>query len=197
MPEETKPIRAFIAVAVPEEIRQGIATFQRQWRNGLSGNFIRWTPVAQMHLTLRFLGSVRAEAVPELAAALRRACAGVTAFELSVGGSGCFPDARKPRVLWVGVGGALTALAELQARVVGETAPWGEVEEREFHAHLTLGRVKNAPPALAGEIAKRAQTLRCGELGRWRVGEVWLLRSELAPSGATHTELARVALGNQ
>lgn len=194
MPQELKPIRAFIAIALPEEARRVIADFQREWQTGLRGNFIRWTPVEQIHLTLRFLGNIPSSAVPQLESALQRACEEVAGFELIATGSGCFPDARKPRVLWVGVGGDVEALARLQWRIADETRTWGEVEARDFRAHLTLGRVKDAPGFVAREIAHRAQSLVCGELGRWRVSEVLLMRSELSPAGAQHEVLARCVL---
>lgn len=188
-------IRAFIAITLPEEIRQRLAVLQGKWQNGLRGNWIRMTPVEQIHLTLRFLGSVPAVAMTELESALRRACEGVLAFELVASGSGCFPNTRKPRVLWVGLGGALPALADLHARITGATAAWGETEERDFHPHLTIGRVKQVPGPALREISQRAETMTCGELGRWRAGEVLLMRSELAPAGARHTKLAGVRLG--
>jgi 2'-5' RNA ligase len=188
-------VRVFVAIPLPDEIRRRIAAFQRDWQSGLNGNAIRWTPVEQIHLTLRFLGKVPAAAVPEMEAALRRACEDVAGFGLVASGSGCFPDARKPRVVWVGLGGALPALAGLQAKIAASTSVWGEVEEREFHPHLTIGRVKLAPPLALREISQRAEAMSCGELGRWRVGEVLLMRSELAPVGAKHTKLAGFRLG--
>lgn len=219
-------MRAFIAIALPEEIRRRIAAFQREWQAGLRGSFIRWTPVEQVHLTLRFLGDVPFDAIPSLEAALRRACDEVPGFELTADGCGCFPGGHqmmsscdcqiavaggeaepancvltnaatgpslKPRVLWVGVGGAVAAVARLRARLVEETKAWGERETREFRAHLTIGRVKDTPPAVLREIVHRAQTVPCGDLGRWRVEGVRLMRSELSPAGAKHTELCSVA----
>ena len=194
MTSESKPIRAFIATALPEEIRRRIAEFQRGWQAGLPGNHIRWTPVEQMHLTLRFLGDVPLSAVTELERGLRCACEGVAGFDLAARGSGCFPDARKPRVLWIGVSGDIVALARLRCRIADATRAWGEIEAREFRAHLTLGRVKDAPGFVAREIAHRVQTLTCGDLGRWRVNEVLLMRSELSPAGARHSTLARCGL---
>jgi 2'-5' RNA ligase len=191
---QEKPVRAFIAIALPDGVRQRIANFQHAWREALRGNSIRWTPADQIHLTLRFLGNVPTHAGPGLEAALRRACQGVPGFELEAGGSGCFPDARKPRVLWIGVDGDLKTLMQLHARVTDETKTWGEMETREFRAHLTIGRVKDASPPVSRDIAQRAQTMTCGELGRWRVREVVLMRSELSPGGATHFEMARVEL---
>ena len=194
MTQESKPVRAFIAIALPEEIRRPIAEFQREWQAGLCGNFVRWTPVEQVHLTLRFLGDVPAGTLPNLETALHRALEGFRGFELGAGGSGCFPDAHRPRVLWVGVNGDVDELARLRSRVANETKAWGESEAREFRAHLTIGRVKDAPATAAREVAFRAQTLSCGDLGRWRVHEVLLMRSELSPAGARHSELARIGL---
>ncbi len=188
-------MRVFIAIPLPEEIRARIADFQRRWQTGLPPSAIRWTPAEQIHLTLRFLGNVTSDAVAALEAGLRRGCADVASFELCAAGSGCFPDARKPRVVWVGVGGELDALGRLHRRVWQETVAWGEVEARQFQAHLTIGRVKPGPPAVLRELARRVRPTKGGELGRWRVGEVWLLRSVLSPAGAEHTVLARCALG--
>ncbi|HEY9173751.1 MAG TPA: RNA 2',3'-cyclic phosphodiesterase [Verrucomicrobiae bacterium] len=188
-------LRLFIAIALPEEVRQRVAAFQREWQTGARGDFIRWTPVEQIHLTLRFLGDIPAVAVQEVETALRRACHGVKGFDLTVDGCGGFPDARQPRVLWVGVGGAIETVVQLQERVADETKEWGEIEPRPFRAHLTLGRVKAAPPAVLREISRRLTTQPCGRLGSWRVSEVRLMRSELSPTGARHTELCGVALG--
>ena len=187
-------MRVFVAIPLPDEIRRRIAAFQRDWQSGLNEHPVRWTPVEQIHLTLWFLGNVPEATVPELETALRRACEGVAGFELVAGGSGCFPDARKPRVLWVGLSGALPALADLQAKIACATSAWGEMDERKFHPHLTIGRVKQAPAPNLREISQRAERMACGELGRWRVGEVLLMRSELSPAGAIHTKLAGVPL---
>lgn len=187
-------LRLFIALPLPEAVRQRIVRFQREWQGDLRGNFIRWTPAEQIHLTLRFLGDIPVAAVSEIETAFRRACGGVTGFDLNAAGSGCFPDVRKPRVLWVGVGGDADALARLQWRIADETRAWGEPEAREFRAHLTIGRVKDAPGVVAREIAQRVQTFACGEVGRWRVRDVLLMRSELTPAGAKHSQLAKVGL---
>lgn len=194
MTPESESVRAFIALPVPDEIRRRLAEFQRGWQGGLPGSFIRWTPVEQMHLTLRFLGDITPDTVPALEAALHHACEGVASFDLTATGCGCFPDARKPRVLWVGVAGDTDALAQLQWRIADETRAWGEIEPREFRAHLTLGRVKDPPGSVAREIARRAQSVGCGQLGYWHVSEVQLMQSELSPTGAKHTLLVTVPL---
>jgi 2'-5' RNA ligase len=191
---ENPPLRAFIAIALSEDVCRRLDEFQHQWQAELRANFVRWTPAEQIHLTLHFLGNVPARSVPELEAALRRACGGVRSFELAVVGSGCFPNDRAPRVLWVGVGGELAKLTELQARVVRETRARGEANAREFRPHLTIGRVKDISGWARREAGRSAHPGCCVELGRWTVGNVLLMRSELAPAGARHMELARCSL---
>jgi len=117
--------RLFIAILLPEEIKARLAASQRSWQRRTSGGVVRWTPLEQMHLTLRFLGDVPEESVPAIVEALHRAAATVAPFALRASGLGCFPDARRPRVLWAGVAGGLTALHNLQGRIAAETAPWG------------------------------------------------------------------------
>ncbi len=107
---------------------------------------------------------------------------------------GVFPTEARPRVLWVGLRGELDALRRLHAQIARETAAWGEREEREFHPHLTLGRVKSVRPAEVRAIAPALERVNAGDLGSWRVERVDLMRSQLSQTGATHTCLAGVPL---
>ena len=101
---------------------------------------VKWVRAEAIHLTLKFLGDVSEERDGELCAALGRAAAGARALTLELGGFGVFPDARRPRVLWVGIG-AEPALEILQHHVEQEFAPLGfPTEARAFRPHVTLGR---------------------------------------------------------
>ncbi len=186
--------RLFIAILLPDAIKTRLATGQRSLQRRIPGGLVRWTPLDQMHLTLRFLGDVPEESVPAIIEALHRASCAVAPFDLHAAGLGCFPDARRPRVLWVGATGELTELHKLQERIAAESAPWGRREERAFHAHLTLGRIKDG----AGREALRLGAVWLEEadrdFGGWRVNEVALLRSELSPTGARHSVLAESIL---
>lgn len=187
-------IRAFIAVELPTEVKARLADAQRGWKESQAGRAVRWTPDAQIHLTLRFLGDVAEDAVVPLSEALRRACKDAPGFELRVRGVGCFPDARRPRVFWAGVAGELAPLLHLRQRVVAETAPWGERDDREFHAHLTLGRMKDPTPREIGALREVLQSAAEVDFGSWPVRAVALMRSELLPQGARHSILATVPL---
>jgi 2'-5' RNA ligase len=118
-------------------------------------------------------------------------------FSLTVGGLGCFPNFRRPRVVWVGVDGEMDALHALHDAVEGAIAPLGyPTEKRPFNPHLTLGRVsRRASKGEAAALGRVLEGVRVGELGQIAVGGFSLMRSQLRPSGAVYTQLAYVELG--
>ena len=94
------------------------------------------------HLTLRFIGAASPETAPALGEAVLRAAAGIEPFESSLADAGAFPSRGAPRVLWVGVGGALDALTGLRQSVEDALSAAGlPYEERTFAPHVTLARV--------------------------------------------------------
>lgn len=98
---------------------------------------LRWTGVAQWHLTLTFLGEVAEESLPELCERLARAARRHPPMTLRLAGGGRFGDG----TLWAGVTGETAALGRLADSVAAAARRTGiEVEERPFTAHLTLAR---------------------------------------------------------
>lgn len=190
-------IRAFIALNLPPEVKAGLARFQDGLKGSWRSDWVRWTPPEQIHLTLRFLGNISADSVPELEAALRRACAGVSAFGLAAEGFGCFPDGSHPRILWIGMNGELDSLTSLVERVVRETGPWGEREDKAFHPHLTIGRVKTNHPHELRKLSEEISRVKSPSLGKWPVTQVDLMQSELSEQGACHECIATVPLAGK
>jgi 2'-5' RNA ligase len=139
---------------------------------------------------------VRAQDLVPLRETLRQACAGEPALTLGLAGLGVFPDARNPRVLWLGVTRDLETLAKIHSHVVAATTGLGEPEEaRDFHPHLTLARLSIAPSE--ARLVTRALASVRGELpGEWEVNSVELVRSELRPEGARYSRLELFPLGN-
>jgi len=186
-------LRAFIAIHIAPALLDELEKEQRRLK--LEG--VRWTRRDQIHLTLKFLGDIPASAVGDLEAAIRRACQGVSEgpLHLTLEGLGCFPTPQRPSVVWVGVGGDVDALAALQAAIEKETAGLSEHgEKREFHPHLTIGRVRNVPFRELQRLGGQIQSAKLGTLGDWAATEVHLMQSQLLPEGAKHTSLASVGL---
>ena len=193
-------IRAFIAIELPETIRQQLHTIEQQiqTRAGESARrAVRWVPAGNMHLTLKFLGEVSANNVEVLARMLQREAAQHQPFEFSISGLGAFPNPRRPRVIWVGAE-IPASMSALQRTIEAETRALGYPgEDRAFSPHLTLGRIsQNARPDEVNQVARALGELQVGELGKVHVSSIHLFKSDLHPSGAVYTSLHQFPLGN-
>lgn len=185
----------FVAIPMPETVRNVVLSIQQEWQRLVSPTAVRWTKSEQFHLTLRFLGDVPAERVPALTAAVKAACAGAPPLPLRAQGVGFFPNVRSPRVIWVGVNDGEGRLAALQKKIEDAVGSFAEKPAAErFAGHVTLGRVKFLKPQEIEKLAGQAQALKDRLFGEWMANEVELMRSELSPTGAQHTLLAAIHL---
>src|SRR4051812_30141329 len=96
--ERMEALRLFVAISLPNGVKDEIEKAQKEMRDALPGNFMRWTNREQFHLTLKFLGNVASSRVAELTEILREACGQFSALRLRAERIGFFPDARFPRV---------------------------------------------------------------------------------------------------
>jgi 2'-5' RNA ligase len=188
-------IRAFIAIDLSPEIIQRLEEVSGQLRQRLAGVQIRWVPVENIHLTLKFLGDVSMSNLEVLKKILLAEASNHSPFEISVGELGAFPSLRRPRVIWVGVT-APPELSALQHGIESETARLGyQRENRAFSPHLTLGRVsRNAPSQEARLIGQVLESFKLGFLGAAHVRDAHLYRSDLRPGGAVYTRLMTAPL---
>jgi 2'-5' RNA ligase len=184
-------MRLFIAIELPDSIKRGIASVQDQLRK--AGANAAWTKLEGIHLTLRFLGEVPDEKVPEIMTALTNAAAATGKLKLEVAKAGAFPTEKTPRVLWLGVTGDVAMLDSLQAAVEEAMVMLGfEREKRKFSPHLTLARVKFPKPR--DNWQKFLDSIRDIQLGRFEAGHISVMKSELKREGAVYTEAGRVEL---
>ena len=194
MPDEI--LRTFIAIELDEPLRSAIGRVQGKFKRLAPPGSVKWVAPDGIHLTLKFLGDTPASRLDEIAAALRAACAGCAPFEVSVEGRGCFPNFRRPRVVWVAVRDKGQMLARLQAAVERHVAPLGwPTEARGFSPHLTLGRMaKNASSAEEAAVGQMVEKSVVEQIGVQRVAAVNLIQSDLRPAGAVYTIRASVPL---
>jgi len=191
-----KQIRTFIAIKLDETINAALADLQRQLKAKAPQGSVRWVRPEGIHLTLKFLGDVPVNRIEEIKQALIQACVGFPAFSFSVGGLGCFPNPRRPRVVWVGVQEESGTLAGLQKAIEDGMEKLGFAPEgRRFHAHLTLGRTqRRASSGDARRLGQLVSETDIGELGQMEVRAVSLMKSDLKPTGAVYTRLAAARL---
>jgi 2'-5' RNA ligase len=175
-----KQVRAFVAVSIPECIRERLATVQQE----LKGEFtdVSWTRPEAMHITLQFLGNIPSARLPELQVALRQCAGPITSFEAEVSGLGSFND----RVLWAGITCGAQQFGELAGAVRGSAKVLAaHEEERAFNAHVTLGRFRQRGRG----VSKVLRSIPSPQFGEWQVSHFELIRSELSPHGAKYTVL--------
>jgi 2'-5' RNA ligase len=123
-------------------------------------------------------------------------------FALRVEGLGVFPSALRPRVIWVGLEGDLSALEALQQAVEASVGALGfRPEARDFKPHLTLGRVHDhvahADRPSLGRALEALNQNRVTSYGEFTAQAVALIRSELRPTGAVYTQLFSAPLAGQ
>jgi 2'-5' RNA ligase len=142
-----------------------------------------------------FLGEVEDRDVAKLCRAVADVCAAHAPFTMEVATVGCFPNPRRPRVVWVGVGQGAAELVALHDALEKPLLQLGcyRREERRYTPHITLGRVRGDRPAsaLATELTRQANW----QAGSIEVQEVRVLSSELTPQGPVYTVLSRARLG--
>ena len=178
------PERLFIAVALPDPVRTALGALVQP----LPG--VTWTPSAQLHLTLRFLGGVPSDRIAPLAASL--ATLHVEPFLLPVEGLGAFPPKRPPHVVWAGVGTGHPRLHQLRQRLDDALLAAGfDLDVRTFHPHITLARCAETAASAVGHWL---HTHRAFAAPPFRVETFDLCSSELRPEGAIHTLKRRFLL---
>lgn len=189
-------MRLFVALDLDDNIRSRIARFLEGVRGFAPG--ARWVRPDSLHVTLKFIGE-QTEAQVEI----KRALAGIEADRLVIklGGYGFFPDARAPRVFWIGIDGGsrLTSLAEtVDSKLVPLQIP---KEEHAYSPHLTLARSAGASGSPRQQKRDRANrsfqrlqeklaALPAPEFGTMTAREFFLYRSQLSPGGSKYTKLA-------
>jgi 2'-5' RNA ligase len=183
-------VRTFICIEIPESIRERINRLQETLRQIEAQ--ISWTKPSNIHLTLKFLGGVQASRLERVSKALERAANGISPFEVEVGGAGCFPSPRSPRVLWIGFSNVPELLQQLYSNIDDELAREGfEREKRRFSPHLTIGRIR--VPRNAAVVAE-ALIASGFESETFIATQVILMRSDLKPTGSIYTPQAVTSL---
>lgn len=179
-------MRAFIAVELPEPVRQALRREQARFREVCPD--AKWTRPEGIHLTLKFLGDISTQQETQV----RDALSGMEPFEkftVRVQGFGFFPGAKRPRIFWVGLE-APPELARLAGKVeTALTALGFPPEKRAFKPHLTLARFKvpRPQPRLEALLAVQNSPL----LESFEVSEFFLWESRLLPGGAEYHKVAR------
>lgn len=182
------PLRLFVAVEVDVRVKDQVRAWLPALREALP--FARWVPVDNLHVTLHFLDEQPPARIPVIVAAMQRVGREIPPFSLRLGPLGTFSRQGVPGVLWAGVEGDVAVLCDAHRRLGEAFRAWGyRPDPRPYTPHLTLAR-NGTRPLRPDELAACAPATSMA----WRVTAIALYRSELHPSGARYTVLARAPL---
>jgi RNA 2',3'-cyclic 3'-phosphodiesterase len=185
-------MRTFIAIPLPEHIHHQLADIIDKLRE--PGNqAIRWVAPQNIHLTLKFLGEIPPQKTRDVSRVLEEIAAQTHPFTLEIQRTGCFPNMKSPRVLWVGVS-QLEDLKVVHEKLERKLESLDfQMENRPFSPHLTLGRVNER--ALPTDLIKTVEKIRALQnlsLGDVNVDQMTLFKSDLTPKGSIYSPLLTV-----
>ena len=178
-------MRTFVAIDLPAEIRRNITRVMDLLRRATTQ--VRWARPESLHVTLKFIGTLPAEHLPE--ATNRLASIRVPEpLSFQVRGAGYFPNERAPRVIWLGLESE-PELSALASQVEEVLLPLGIPKAKwPFAPHLTLGRLRvPAPIPAVQEILRRQEHL---DFGSFVAKEFYLYESQLASGGSVYRKIA-------
>jgi 2'-5' RNA ligase len=184
-------IRSFIALDLPEDLKKGLQNLQDTVRKHT--DCVRWVKPDNIHLTLKFLGAIDESQVEPIGRILENMTAGLTPFKLQVKGLGAFPNARNPKVIWVGMDNQQQRMVLFQQKLEETLAAIGFApEKRGYSPHLTLGRIKESRGKR--DIEQLLEKYKSEDLGYFTADTIVFYRSDLNPSGPVYSSLKTIQL---
>lgn len=177
-------MRLFTAIDIPEEVHTRLERLLTHLRPTAH---VKWSPIYNLHITLKFIGEWPEPDLDKLASALR----GIgkrPALSIDVQGLGWFPNPHNPRVFWAGVH-AGPHLEQLASDVETALGPIGIAkDDRPFSPHLTLARIKQPAPLQA--LRQAVADLESVDYGAFTADRLYLYRSQPGSAGSIYTKLS-------
>jgi len=191
----TEKIRSFIAIELPQELKQALSRLQEKLKS-VSNVPVKWVDPNNIHLTLKFLGDISPEIVGRITASLEDAARSTPRFNIEVSGLGVFPNMKRVQIIWVGLAGELDKLGQLQKHIEASLAPLGfPTETKPFTPHLTLARVRDyARPDDRLALGNLIEGTSFEQKYKINVDAVLLMKSQLTREGPIYNKIGTITL---
>lgn len=185
---QNERIRVFIAIELPASVRELALKHIQLLRNEFPQVRASWERIEKMHITLKFLGDIDEKQFTYLQRAMEETAKEFQSFVISTEGTGAFPSRGVPRILWLSVNDNSGMLSKLQSRIEDKCSEIGfKREDRAFHPHLTLARIRTAE----GARSLREKHEQLGfQSEQILINEMIVMRSELLPTTSQYTKLS-------
>lgn len=188
-------IRTFIAIDLSTEIIDQIDQIINYFKTQVPQVALKWVETENIHLTVKFLGDISTEQLPQIKGIIQAELAPFSSFDLRVEELGMYPHRKKPRVIWLGIRGGDSVIAmhkKLDRALVEADIPQ---EGRAYSPHLTIARVRRrTDPDTIKLIGSRLSNFKVDSLGTLTVDQVHFYQSELTRQGPIYTRLSSVSL---
>ena len=190
-------MRLFVAIEVGSGVQRAaskvIDDLKRRTEHVAPHARVTWVKTEQLHLTVQFIGHVDDQLGEKIRTALALPLR-IAPFDLTIERTGTFPPKRPPRVIWAGITTGVDHLRLVEREVRGRLDGLvSSTEERDYHPHLTLGRVKNPAGVRPAVLLEGFESAVFGVV---RVDAVTLFESRLSSSGPTYIPLGRAELAH-
>jgi len=179
-------LRTFIAVELSADFRLCLAGLQQELRN--SNADVKWVKPENIHITLKFLGSIPPKKVKAIQDFFPEIFDGSAAFNVRLACLGAFPHLNKPKVIWAGLDDPENRLKLLAGHTEEFLCRLGfSKEHKEFKSHITLGRLRSFKnlAALSAALQKTAVPSNMEQ----RIEKITFFKSTLTPQGPIYESL--------
>jgi RNA 2',3'-cyclic 3'-phosphodiesterase len=184
-------MRTFVSIEIPDDIKKKISDLIEKAKLHLTP--IKWVENKNLHVTLKFIGQVEDDKIMSIIDCVKDSIKGTRPFSLSFAGMGLFPDAKHPNVLWVGIDKGSDKAKELSEKIECRITKEGyRGEEKDFTAHLTIGRIKEKIDIES--LSKFVQKNGNVDLGSFKVGHISIMKSTLREAGPIYDEIEKITL---
>src|SRR3990172_1126215 len=191
-PKKGERWRIFCAIELPQLINEQLMQHIAALRRAVPHAQASWARAASIHLTIKFLGEIRASLVERVTLAASKAVEQIGPFKIEIGGAGAFPKRGMPTVLWIGVNDLSDELGHLHKNLELECARVGfPREEKAFHPHLTVARLRK--PQGSRTLAATHQEMEVAPTVV-EVSDLLVIRSELNSEGSRYSVISRHSL---
>jgi RNA 2',3'-cyclic 3'-phosphodiesterase len=188
-------IRTFIAVDFSAEMIDQIEQIINYFKTQVPQGALKWVETKNLHLTIKFLGDISKELLPQVENILKTELRQFPSFDIRVEELGMYPHNKKPRVIWLGIKGGEPLIEihqKLERALVKAQIP---PEGRAYSPHLTIARVRRkTDPNTTKLIGRNLSNFKVDSLGTLTIDQVQFYQSELTRQGPIYTRLLSVPL---
>ncbi len=179
-------IRTFIAVELPEHIKEAVRSIQQE----MDFKGLKLVEPDLVHLTMKFLGDIPESQVEPISDAL----AGIDCppFMAHIAGVGVFPKPTYMKVIWLGAQGEFERLHSEVERVLKSFR--FKKDRGKFTAHATLARVRHLDNTTKEQLVQVLARLQDVDLGEFTVDSIAFKKSTLTPQGPIYETLKEIPL---